>query len=78
MIAYVARYDHAAKLVDDQHVQLGGRLAELLLQDLKDGLHHSGGVPQRHSNVTQGADGVVRNQVSIPEHKKQTRINTLV
>lgn len=44
-MAYVACYDHAAKLVDDQHVKLGGRLTEFLLQDLKDGLHYSGGVP---------------------------------
>jgi len=36
--------DHAAQLVYDEDVQLGGRLAELLLQNLQDGLHHSGSV----------------------------------
>jgi len=63
---HVARDDHAAQLVDDEHVQLGRRLAELLLQDLQDGLHHPGGVPQGHGDVTQGPDGVIWDQVSVP------------
>lgn len=42
---YIACDDHAAQLVYDEDVKLGGRLAELLLEDLEDGLHYSGGVP---------------------------------
>lgn len=43
--AYIPGDDHAAKLVYDEDIKLGGRLTELLLEDLKDGLHYSGGVP---------------------------------
>lgn len=56
---HVACDDHAAELVYDEDVELGRRLAELLLQDLQDGLHDSGSVPQGHSDVTQSPDGVV-------------------
>lgn len=62
----VAGDDHAAQLVDDEHVELGWRLAELLLQDLQDGLHDPGRVSQGHGNVAQGPDGVIWDQVSVP------------
>ena len=62
----VARDDHAAQLVYYENVQLGGGLAELLLQDLQDGLHDLRSVPQSHRDVSQGPDGVFRDQVSIP------------
>lgn len=63
---YVACDDHAAELVYDEHVELGRGLAELLLQDLQDGLHDPGRVSQGHGNVAQGPDGVVWDQVSVP------------
>lgn len=63
---HVACDDHAAELVYDEHVQLGRGLAELLLQDLQDGLHDPGRVSQGHGDVTQRPDGVVRDQVSVP------------
>ena len=36
-MSYIPRDDHAAQLVDDQHVELRRRLTELLLQDLRMG-----------------------------------------
>lgn len=66
MEAYIPSDDHATQLVDDEHVELWGRLAELLLKDLQDGLHHSWGVPQSYSDVPQSPDGVVWNEVGIP------------
>lgn len=69
-VSYIACDDHAAKLVYDEDIKLGRGLTKLLLQDLKDGLHHSGGVSQRHSNVTQSPDGVVWDQVSIPSQER--------
>lgn len=63
---HVAGDDHAAQLVHNEHVQLRWRLTELLLQDLQDGLHHTRRVPQRHCNVAQCPDGVVRDQVGVP------------
>ena len=65
-MSYIPRDDHAAQLVDDQHVELRRRLTELLLQDLEDGLHHPGRVSQSHSHVAQCPDGVVRDQVGVP------------
>ena len=65
-LTYVSSDDQAAQLVDDEHVQRGGGLAELLLQDLQDGLHDLRGVPQRHRDVAQGSDGVVGDQVCVP------------
>lgn len=50
---YISRDDHAAKLIDYENVQLGGRLAELLLKDLQDVLHDFGRVSKSHSNVAQ-------------------------
>ena len=64
--SHVSCDDHAAQLVYDEHVQLGGGLAELLLQDLQDGLHDPRSVPQSHRDVAQGPDGVFWDQVSIP------------
>lgn len=63
---YISSDNQAAQLVDDKHVERGGRLAEFLLQDLQNWLHHLWGVPQGHCDVSQGSDGVVGNQVSIP------------
>lgn len=40
----IACDDHTAKLVYDEDIELGGRLTELLLKDLQDGLHYPGGV----------------------------------
>lgn len=70
---YVACDDHAAELVYDEHVELGRGLAELLLQDLQDGLHDPGCVSQGHCNVAQGPDGVVWDQVSIPGERDKGR-----
>lgn len=64
-------------MVYDEDVKLGGRLTELLLQDLKYRLHDPGGVPQCHSNVTQSPDGVVWDQVSVPKQEGGTCVNTL-
>ena len=63
---HVSCDDHAAQLVYYENVQLGGGLAELLLQDLQDGLHDLRSVSQSHRDVSQGPDGVFRDQVSIP------------
>ena len=46
-------------------------LAELLLQDLEDGLHDPRGVPQSHRDVPQRPDGVVRDQMSIPGRERE-------
>lgn len=62
---YISRDDHAAKLIDYENVQLGGRLAELLLKDLQDVLHDFGRVSKSHSNVAQWSDGVIRDQMGI-------------
>ena len=74
-LPYISSDDQAAQLVDDKHVKRGGGLAEFLLQDLKNGLHDLWGVPQGHCDVSQGSNGVVRNQVSIPRERKNR--NTL-
>lgn len=50
---HISRDDHAAELIDDEDVQLGGRLAELLLKDLQDVLHDFGRVSKSHGDVTQ-------------------------
>ena len=63
---HVSSDNHATQLVYDQHVQRRGWLAELLLEDLQDGFHDLGRVPQSHSDVTQPSDGVVRNQMGLP------------
>lgn len=62
--------DHAAKLIDDENVQLGGRLAELLLKDLQDVLHDFGRVSKSHSDVAQWSDGVIRDQMGIPARNR--------
>lgn len=53
LCTHISRNDHAAKLIDDENVQLRGRLAELLLKDLQDVLHDFGRVSKSHSDVTQ-------------------------
>ena len=68
---HVAGDDHTAQLVNDEDIQLGGGLAELLLQDLEDGLHDPRGVPQSHRDVPQRPDGVVRDQMSIPGRERE-------
>lgn len=70
---YISSDNQAAQLVDDQHVERGGRLAEFLLQDLQNWLHNLWGVPQGHGDVSQGSDGVVGNQVSVPVGGKNRR-----
>ena len=67
-MTHVPGDDHAAQLVDDEHVEWGRRLAELLLQDLQDGLHDPRSVPQSHRDVAQGPNGVVRDQLGLPGH----------
>lgn len=59
--AYISCNDHASQLVNDEYVQLWGRLAELLLQDLQDVLHDFGSVSQGHCNVAQRSDSVIWN-----------------
>lgn len=66
---YISCNDHAAKLVDDKHIQLWWRLTELLLKDLEDVLHDFGSVPKSHRNVTQCSDGVIWDQMGIPARK---------
>lgn len=63
---HISRNNHAAKLIDDENVQLRGRLAELLLEDLQDVLHDFGRVSKSYSDVTQWPDGVIRDQMGIP------------
>lgn len=65
-LPYVSGDDQAAQLVDDEHVKRGGGLAEFLLQDLQNGLHDLRGISQGHRDVSQGSDGMVRNQVRVP------------
>lgn len=72
-LPYISGDNQAAQLVDDKHVEGGGRLAELLLQDLQNWLHDLWGVPQSHCDVSQGSNGVVRNQVSVPMGGKNRR-----
>lgn len=66
---HIAGDDHAAQLVNDQHIKLRGRLTELLLQDLQDGFHHTWRVPQGHRDVPQCPDGMIRDKVSIPKER---------
>lgn len=63
--------DHAAQLVNDEHVQLWWRLTELLLQDLQDVLHDFGSVSQSYSDVAQRSNRVIWNQVGIPREEKK-------
>lgn len=65
-LPYISSDNQAAQLVYDEHIERGRRLAEFLLQDLQNWLHDLWGVPQGHCDVSQGSDGVVWNQVSIP------------
>lgn len=75
---HIASDDHAAQLVNDQHIELGGRLTELLLQDLQDGFHHTWRVPQSHRDVPQCPDGMIRNKVRIPKKKKKKRRSSTI
>lgn len=61
LFAYISCDDHTAKLVNDENIHLRRRLAELLLKDLQDMLHHIGSVSQSHSYVAQRSDGVIWN-----------------
>lgn len=67
---HISRDDHAAELIDDEDVQLGGRLAELLLKDLQDVLHDFGRVSKSHGDVTQWSDGVIWDQMGIPTRNR--------
>lgn len=45
VISHISCDHHAAQLIYDENIELRGRLAKLLLQNLQDGLHHSGCIP---------------------------------